>query len=1572
MNSHATSLPTPDFKHAVALQFATRPTLRQVAGQRILQLLNERYPVIATVQPPLTSAEPLQLLVPQADKESWSPQPLMEVVLQAVLDGKALDLGLVHGREHRLGFASPHHLLADDDGDVIAFDEMTEAINDLVLELPYYFQQAQVDYWHGESGSGVSRDRWLQQTLKTALLRNLTLQNLDTYQQACIFGLLKGGSKQPSVFSVEAQFEADGDRFLRMLPNLLVIAEWDEREVVLWCSPSSVVKCFDSFHHFAWALHKEWVEHYKFDSMSLNRYELEGDAFSQQAALMLEAMLDSLQRLRHSRLADVAQLEQAYAALSDPAQWFIEGYLASIETSLQPPPGLHGASAGDSFAFQCGLFDLALAQAESKGVAALEDVLDLHSFASQRLREQLLADHPVDANYFPDDLNLTLTVARGMPGGPGAGVGGGVVETRTMTLTQFAIGNLSSLQGATLTAVEHREGQLIMEWMNVDYVRSLVEQVDIGGHYPSYLAQKLDDPATRRHRISCFAREWRCSFLFSALKAKLNRTLSEAGLQCVADYCRDELDRDLPASMLMPLAFKREPAASESDVVSGMYVLFSAQLSVVLLYRPLYRNAPLMEFASLEAMMIAIRQEGALQDSILDWLKPQARRVYDHGGFSEPHLGRPIIDTSILPEAVKPVTFDPKFWRLDVDVKLYQANRDLLVELAGRQSVSNAESHWAILSEGAWLLFDVATLLLRGPVATVAWLVQAIHGVKSDVSALTEGSAFERSAAVVDLVLNLGMALFHTRLPQVERPVLGRLPDVTGFDGPAILNLEPESSDRVPALAVGNLGLPGSLAERPGTQLNFSWRTKQGLNALPTEQRKALLAMRSGVSLNGLQVLESGPARGLYSSGGRFYTALLGDAYLVDVTEQGVRVIGTQGQLGPWLLFQQGQWRVDSGLRLLGGGPRRRAALVREENQKQFDALNERQDSIILERNRAAEAFELSKTAWGDRKSHVERLQAQRDKVPQDSTNAGLIQAFDKKIADAQADSLKAKYQVTEDLKELIKMNLRLDQLLAEMFQPKYAKNELMMVATIQRSAIRQELIDHIVALYNDTAIIINDLNVQRHIDEMAVRPINDIELTNYDLVRALVEKVVALQLDLIWASTHLDRLLPETLKDDSIVFKDPNTGERQNKQSELQGLIEQRRLTNNDLRVHLLDYLAELSLDRRAQVDEETLIQYQQKLWNEELSSAGSAHGELAVVDVPLADRISVLTGVLKYYRAAQGGAAYLEETGGSAINAASLKDYQGVLEELIRSASEELAQAIRESELSETVLLKPRVYQRRNGRHRVVQTRSGHSIIGEELEVDGVSVVQQRDASGDKVLKTFNRQDEHWVERVDEPLDEIQPLPNSRDVGAARSNARAVLGQVESVVRLARQYINSDQPIGMQSVIEGHVNKLNEAGQALESTGIAREFDGQLEDAVGRLKENQRVLLTSFYLTTSYPTAASLRYLFSENKITIRRTESRTPLELPNDYLDVYEVRRVPSDPRGMGAPLWEAHFHYRDANSPARQFIKGHLKIWSQRKLGRRAQMEAARSNSGELLAIHRGNLTLSEVDGVIPFD
>ena len=65
-----------------------------------------------------------------------------------------------------------------------------------------------------------------------------------------------------------------------------------------------------------------------------------------------------------------------------------------------------------------------------------------------------------------------------------------------------------------------------------------------------------------------------------------------------------------------------------------------------------------------------------------------------------------------------------------------------------------------------------------------------------------------------------------------------------------------------------------------------------------------------------------------------------------------------------------------------------------------------------------------------------------------------------------------------------------------------------------------------------------------------------------------------------------------------------------------------------------------------------------------------------------------------------------------------------------------------------------------------------------------------------------------------------------------------------------------------------------------------------------------------------------------------------------------------------------LWEAHFHYRNADAAPHDFAKGHLKLWEARGRERDASLKAA-SSAAQRLEIYRGDLRLEQIDDIIPF-
>lgn len=1553
---------TPDYQRAVSLAFADRPTLRQLASQQALQVLAARLRGIADAQ--LPDAGPVILDIPYDGAvtgqyrpyDSWVSRPLVDALLDALRQGCKLEaLGLAGG-----SFSvrvAPPYFMRDAAGESLEFvsvaaDGVLAELNQLVSTLPDRFRQAQVDYWADVGFHGVSRDRWLAQVIKSTLLQSLPLQDLNAQQRECVLGLLKGGAQLPSVFSVEVQLNDGGDSVNQLQTQLLVRGEWDEGEQVLWCAPSGVVKGFSGYDAFAMALRDELAETQRFTSLTWRRHECTGDVFAVQCALLLERMLGQVDRWQVSTFDDVASMEQFYSGTSDPAQWFIAGYHAADEAGVSTPVGLYRAQAQDKFAFQCGLFELALAQAESLGSSALDGVEDLHSYTDAQLRQQMLLDQPDEANYHANDLLLTLTTARGVPGGAGVGPGDGVIETRSITLTEFAIGNLSALGDALITKIEHREKQLIAPWLTADYLRSLVERVDIGARYPSYVSEQLD-PALQPERVTRFAREWRCSLLFTALGAKLGGTLGEAGLQAIVDYCAGRVDAQRPRTMLMPLAFQRAEDHPAPDLVMGMFVLHSVEPFSLVLYRPLYGQQALTEFSGFEALMAAIRDDKALGDSVLQWLEPQARPVYDHGGFFEPHLGTPIIDTSLSPARADPPTLARLPWVVEVDRLMYDANRRLLVELAGRQSVSTRQSRWALLQRGAWLLFDVATLLLRGPIATVAWLAQSVLGVVHDTQAFSEGSEFERSAAVVDVLLNLGMALAHVRLPttdlvgppRVVKP-LPRLALASTDSWLAVMPVQGEASQ---------------LASRSSQVLDFSWRGAQGVNVLTSQERRSLRGLASVVDLTGV----SQEASGTYQVQGRQYLLLAGDTYQVELLGSAARIVGPQDAHGPWLVRQHGDWRIDTRLRLAGGGPKGRLELTQQKNKSDFEQLNQRQNALLAGRNLLGDFFAASKDKSKAKEAELDRLRQQAKLI----TDPGLADKFDERIARVKGEVASAKALVMDDLKKLLDYTVRLDDVLTSMSEQRFASQALIAVLPRQRGVIRHDLIGYGVALYNETVERVNEVDLPGVLNGMAAKPESAEQLERYRFARAQLEKVLSWQLDLIEISEVLD-VLAESLPKDGIVLWDAALDVRVEKREVLKFLQESRKLSGVGLRLRSLLDLGELSLDRVAPVEERELIQALDYLAGDELKSAGAAHERVITADgLSLTTQQQVLGSTLQTYRSTRVRLDYLAETCPELLVEAKVGQYKDVLHRLTSQAEQLLAQVVRELELSIPAQPRTRLYAQRPGTLRMARTYDGRSVVGAEVEVSGERVVQQHDVTGRQVLRTFRQDGDTFVEQRP-AVEEEQGSEATVDTGFARGKARAALRQVDGVIRLVRQYVRAEDPFGIRAVIANHVSQLDEAGKLLTRAGIEGEFGSRLADDIERLESVQRDYLISTYTSTSHPSASGLRFLVEQEQVRITRTVSRKPLG-DRDFLDVFEIRRVPAPGKAKGVGLWEAHFHYPAADTPARAFSKGHLKLWAQRALGREAQLRAAAS-TGELLAIYRGNLRWADVEGVIPFE
>ena len=489
-----------NLNHAVAAQFANRPTFRQVAGEQIMKVILEHYPLVGVHRPEMTSAAPLYLMSLQPDGV-WHPQPLVDVVLQALLAAKPLDL--TPASDYRLSLNPPRRFFAIEssfetaEGDLIEPARLTDGLNALLPILLWHFQQAQIGYWNGDAT--IDRDLWLQQLLRANLLDGLKDEALDDEQRKLLRDLMMGNRTGLDVQLVRVALREGEDTFHELLPGLLITASSEVRELTLWCSSEGLVRSFDAQAAFGSALQMQMAGRYRFDELSWQGLTVEGDAFALYSALLLEILLERVARLRWSAIDSVDQLEHYCHLACDPASFFAEfSDYGSGGLGLALPKGLSRADTDSQTAYLQAMLDLSLLQQHSPAQGIQDGLPDLHTYTATRLREEMLHDHPVDANYFPDD--LLLTVETFVSDGHGLGFGQKTGD-KTLTLTQLAIGRLDATAGGVVTHIAHRENQLIMKWMTIDYVRELVQRVDIGGSYPRHVQSMIDRSASRAEGV---------------------------------------------------------------------------------------------------------------------------------------------------------------------------------------------------------------------------------------------------------------------------------------------------------------------------------------------------------------------------------------------------------------------------------------------------------------------------------------------------------------------------------------------------------------------------------------------------------------------------------------------------------------------------------------------------------------------------------------------------------------------------------------------------------------------------------------------------------------------------------------------------------------------------------------------------------------------------------------------------------------------------------------------------------------------------------------------------------------
>lgn len=1557
--------PPLSFRQLVAKQFANRPRLREVIAAAAFDALAARYPWTRKNHPQLQSLEGFSILPGPGETPPALPTNLIDTLLEHFLTGRPMGLKPTD----QLSLAPPAIFRPQEAAPTIdiRMADLNTAFDDMLATLCEAFQQAQVSFWNScEGDSDVAHLRWMQQLLKAALLGTLERQRLDSDQKTLLYGVLAQTGTSANVQGLQVSFNAQGKTVKHVLPDLLVTGKKDTRDLVLWCKPSGTVRGFKGLAAFAVALRDELAEHHAFDTMSWACTALAEDPFGYQARQLLNAMLQQIDRVQLGATEQASDLEGVFSRLSDPSSTFPACFQLEQSTpTIRLPDWLENATVTDQFQYHMALLELSAEQMLAQGESSLDGIEDLQQFTVRRLREQMRTDHPAEPPYNPDQVQITISqVVQVSSAGPAQ-----LEYLKTISLTELAISRLPLGSDQVASAVQLADQQTLSSWMSLDYVHALISAVDVGGHYPQFVLDQLQADAETDKRRQRFAQEWRGALLLSALQAKISGQLSERTWQAIADFCRPQADTSAPLN-LAPLAFNSVPGGPKANQAHGMFVIEVPATAAWVLYRPMAKAQTVRQFDSRSQLMTAIRAEQALQRDILTWLDDDAQPIYANDGFTHPHLHARLTElahllsptSALSADAIEqlraPVTLAFTPWAGDLDQMMFQARADMLLLLASRQSVSNAQQRWALVTQFAWLAFNTATPLLRGPAGLVAWLVAALLSIKDDLATLTQGSTEEKLLAGSDILLNLAMLLAH---------------------GPMTANPETETETALQPRPRRN---PGAFAKQPPEQTTWlalaeqprpaalsvsQWGRDQRLGNLPRSARAALDTLRAKVNLDGQSALASGRMRGLYKVDERYYVKLQNVAYEVEERWSGMRIIGPQvsesewsqtwgaepdgyylvdreRSNGPWLTRWNGEWMLD--LRLTGGMPKTARALIDEKKQA-FQQL--------LESRTANDKKLISTETFID--GYLERVKAY------DQAHLALQKALDDYpgvALDNLPEDLREQRQALRTLRNEARANIDVlaltyekqaglikeqAQIYASMSDPKYARFDPKGATSFARGQWWEQLLTADLQQFA-RLLDLNDYEALKNQSRRLVQlPFGQEQARLYLDYSKQVEAALGIHRRIFNVSQRLDQNLGEALKDGQIQFS--------GKRKKLDTIINNRRYSTLITRAQILSDLVQLVVKRdqlTAENFESTLLA-QSNLRSKHLHEALLSHDSLAAAHLKPEEQKAPLESALSEYKLALGNAEYLLSRNIPAVDSSKLDAYISELNALIKLTENDLAVVSAAADSHDTVFEEPLTHKVRPVRRKVIRTSRGRALVVEEAEQGSETV--QIDPLTEQTVTRYQQQGDHW-----NAVPQRAPAP---DYARLRRTGNDLLAQKSGRIAHASRHLHG--PNSLADQLDFYVQDMSEVAVQL-STGSEQghSLARRLEQAIDEVKAEKQRLLTSAYLGTQHPDSKALRFLVEADEVEVRLSKSRKKLKA-NDYLDVYDIYRL--QPRQK---LWEAHFHYTSATANARRFAKGHLKFPDAMSRDERLQRALAPT---ERYQIYRGDLRLEQIEDLVPF-
>ncbi|WP_300731228.1 DUF6543 domain-containing protein [Pseudomonas sp.] len=1533
-------------QNAVRAEFDNPPTLESVARQMLAAAIAEHYPTL------IIDLTRTRLAVP-IPGGGWALHPFMPKVMDYLGNGTELDLTPVSGQPYYLVDEAPNWLRLP--AGELNMKVIATLVKELAWRLPIGLQNSLNDYWKQPSSTGASRWRWLSDVIRDTLtLGALKQKDLDSDAREAINQIIQFPEREARVRQFGERAVSAYWLKVTLRNNGVVRSVLSERIVlatakqVMSFKPDGTTRTYKDLNTLSLSWVKRISERYAVSEIRSKHFELEGNVFDAAAAALLNRHLERIAALTLPTRIGAQALQTLYRKLLDTSDFFADAppanrqQLAPLKANV--PDWLENASPNDRALYRQYSVGMARAKKNSRGHTYLNGISGIHTYAVDVLQQLLQRDQKQfepgltepHAPPHPDDIQLTFHVATGVLNTIG------IIEPVTLSLTELALKNLVGRPTGRLT-LGHRLGLALPAWLTPDYITQrdgLIEQANIGKAYPERLESLLlsNTPASQE-REKLFAEQMNVQLPLEALELSLKKAngMTPLGARYVAAVVQPGADERVIEGqpvVIRRLALIRKPEAVP-DVVSNMFIIEPSNTDhgPHVLYRPFYAKA-LLEFPTRDALLKAMAEPGELQDSILIWLSDAARPIYANGGIKEPHYVRFGLGSEFAPlEVPAPaalatdgISHELLQYLLNGQLMLflYGCNARALVDQANTDSVSNRESRWRVFFEGTSLVFN--SLLLAPALPRALMITGGLLGLANTVSqaipALSSRDPATRELAIADVLLNVGMMLFHytlsalPRLPRVAsrmarqtlRP-LAPAHDPQGWPAPS-----------PPKIITGLVALAGEFPNTDSTVLDFRFASAR--NHLTAGQIRKLAEFKIARPAALPPAQATGVHKGLYRIADRWCALIDNDLYPVEVDLKGGAIIVSStdpSHLGPRVKSDiNGLWTLDLGMSLQGGMPPRRIAALKQKKAARLLELQTELDTFFKEEETLHKTVETTlqilEKASDDPRYTAEQLTALRERL--DTALQKQLSAYQKLL-----DTRQERLELQAPFHEKVVISL-----LEKAFDNR--ATSLSIPAKEQRILLRKWPQFSTLDARMEAASEADPKGFEQFIREQIT--INDRAIERIEMRNGYLDELFNLSEAGAEAAAPLTSQLPRE---------------------------EHSPLSLKSLQLECLKMVS-------SSTTASTLVEDSLDQAIDPLKEHLHTHIEVTTLALETSRRVEVLDSLVEHYGQALDALQGIRLMSAESLEMTYFDKLGQLLDSLYQDATKLLAAEIKPA-------LKPR--KRPEPRppsgagipqRKVIKARGKGTLIGNVRPADGqwpMEVIEVHSGYDKQLLSTYSQHGDEWVE-----IQTLHPKPAAplRALNIIKGDARKLFGQFDKHLSQVRQYrALCRHPVEIQEQANNEARKLDRLASELHNAVQAEPAASRLpadqtliddmRSAAQRLTQEGETLRIQLSLELP-PTHGNLQYLLDQKRVQIAALGERIKLQGERqDFIQEYAVNDRD------GAPLWYAHFHYPALDTPAPDYAVAHLKTKAQRKLSYFSQLADAHSGQA-IVNVHRGQI------------